>query len=130
MDNGMVCSPAMLVMGDEVVGMTRRFMQGIPVNAETLAREVIAGVGPGGHYLQDDHTYRHFREQLWMPGLLTRQNRDTWLADGGTSLEERVQARIREIVESHAAPDLPGGALEALAALRRKGAAELAALAD
>jgi trimethylamine--corrinoid protein Co-methyltransferase len=130
MDNGMVCSPAMLVMGDEIVGMTKRFMRGIEVNAETLARDVIAQVGPGGHYLQEDHTYRHFREDLWMPTLLTRQNRDTWRDEGAKSMEQRVQDKLQGIVEGHAAPALPDSTVAALEKLRGKAAKELEALAE
>jgi len=51
MDSGMTCSAEMLVLGDEVIGMTKRFMQGVEVTTETLAREIIQKVGPAGHFL-------------------------------------------------------------------------------
>ncbi|MGD8345530.1 MAG: trimethylamine methyltransferase family protein, partial [Desulfobacterales bacterium] len=51
MSNGMVCSTAQLILGDENIGMAKRFMRGIEVSQETLAREVIEKVGPGGHFL-------------------------------------------------------------------------------
>jgi trimethylamine--corrinoid protein Co-methyltransferase len=126
MDMGMVCSAEMLVLGDEIVGMARRFMRGIEVNPETLARDVIAQVGPGGHYLEEDHTFNHFREQLWNPSLLTRPGRDEWQAAGSKDMAQKVHERVREIVNSHQAPPLPDAVVAALASLREKGAAEVA----
>ena len=97
----MVCSAEMLVMGNEVIGMAKRFIRGIEVNAETLARGVIEKVGPGGHFLQEKHTVRHMRKELWMPSLLTRQHRDVWQAEGAKDMAQRVGERVRELVESH-----------------------------
>jgi trimethylamine--corrinoid protein Co-methyltransferase len=126
MDMGMVCSTDMLVLGDEIVGMARRFIRGIEVNPETLARDVIARVGPGGHYLEDDHTFNHFRQQLWNPSLLTRHGRDEWQAAGSKDMAQKVHEKVLEILNNHQAPPLPDGVVGALANLREKGAAELA----
>jgi trimethylamine--corrinoid protein Co-methyltransferase len=125
MDRGMVCSAEMLVMGDEVIGMAKRFLRGIEVSAETLARSIIEKVGPGGHFLQEKHTLRHFREELWMPGLLTRQHYDVWQEAGAKDLAQRVGERVREILEGYEAPSLPDQTLAALETLKRRGAEEL-----
>jgi trimethylamine--corrinoid protein Co-methyltransferase len=125
MDSGMVCSAEMLVMGDEVIGMAKRFIQGIEVSAETLARDVVEKVGPGGHFLQEKHTVRHMRGELWMPGLLTRQHRDVWQQDGAKDMAQRVGERVRQIAESHQVPPLPAETLAALEMLKRRGEAEL-----
>jgi len=125
MDGGMVCSAEMLVMGNEVIGMAKHFIQGIRVDRETLARDVIEKVGPGGHYLQERHTVRHMRDELWAPKLLTRQHRDVWRSEGAKDMEQRTRERVHELVDSHKAPSLPDKALAALESLRRKGEAEL-----
>jgi trimethylamine--corrinoid protein Co-methyltransferase len=125
MDGGMVCSAEMLVMGNEVIGMAKHFIQGIRVDSETLARDVIEKVGPGGHYLQERHTVRHMREELWMPQLLTRQHRDVWRSEGAKDMEQRTRERVRELVETHQATPLPDKTLAALESLRRQGEAEL-----
>jgi trimethylamine--corrinoid protein Co-methyltransferase len=125
MDSGMVCSAEMLVMGNEVIGMARRFIEGIRVDRETLARDVIEKVGPGGHFLQEDHTVRHFRQELWMPKLLTRQHREVWQAGGAKDMAQRVGDRARELVDSHQVPPLPDETVAALADLKRRGEKEL-----
>ena len=125
LDSGMVCSAEMLVMGNEVIGMARRFIQGIEVNTETLARGVIEEVGPGGHYLQERHTVSHLRKELWMPSLLTRQHRAVWQMDGSKDMSQRVAERARALATDHQVPPLPDKVLEALTKLKRAGEAEL-----
>ena len=127
LDSGMVCSAEMLVMGDEVVAMAKRFIRGFQVNAETLARGVIEEVGPGGHYLQERHTVRHMRNELWMPVLLTRDHRDVWRSAGSKDLAVRVRERVQQISESHKVPALPDAVLAELDRLRREGQDELVA---
>lgn len=125
MDMGMICSAEMLVMGNEVVGMAKRFIRGIEVNRETLARDVIARVGPAGHFLQEDHTYDHFRDHLWMPDLLTRQPYDDWENSGSKDMAQRVHEKVLEIAETHQPASLPDNTLAALTQLKQKGEKEL-----
>jgi trimethylamine--corrinoid protein Co-methyltransferase len=98
---GMICSPEMLVMGDEICGMTRHLLRGITVNAETLAVDAIDNVGPGGNFVQSEHTFRHFREETWFPKLMERNYYDTWVASGKPSTQDRIRDKLAEIVENH-----------------------------
>lgn len=125
MDQGMVCSAEMLVMGNEVIGMAKRFIRGIEVNAETLARALVEEIGPGGHFLQERHTVRHFRNELWAPALLTREHRHVWQQSGAKDMAQRVQEKVRDIVENYKPKALPDETVAALADLRRRGEAEL-----
>jgi len=126
MDRGMICSAEMLVMGNEVIGMAKRFIRGIEVTAETLARDVIAQVGPGGHFLQEDHTYDHFKKELWLPELMARESYNDWQQAGAKDMAQRVNEKVIELAENHQAPLLPDKTLAALAQLKERGAAELA----
>ncbi len=128
MDRGMICSAETLVMGDEVIGMAKRFIRGIEVNTETLARNVIEQVGPGGHYLQEDHTYEHFKEELWFPTLLARQDYGDWQLAGSKDMAQRIREKVSGLVESHEVPPLPDKILAALAELKQQGEVELARL--
>jgi len=99
-ESGMTASYEMLVSMDEIAGLVKRFMQGIEITEETLALEVIDGVGPGGNFVDGDHTLRHFRRN-WFPGLLDRATRAAWEAGGQLTLGDRAAARVREILEHH-----------------------------
>ncbi len=125
MDMGMICSVDMLVMGNEAIGMAKRFIRSFEVNTRTLARSVIEQVGPGGHFLQEDHTYDLFREELWRPTLLARQGYDDWEQAGAKDMAQRIRERVVEIIESHQVSPLPDKTVAALAKLRQKGEEEL-----
>jgi trimethylamine--corrinoid protein Co-methyltransferase len=105
--------------------MAKRFIQGIEVSVETLAREVIEGVGPGGHFLQEDHTFQRFREELWMPSLLTREHYDNWQATGSKDMAQRVRERVKEIADGHQALPLPDRTVAVLEKLKQQGEEEL-----
>jgi len=125
MDMGMICSADMLVMGNEAIGMAKRFIRSFEVNTRTLARSVIEQVGPGGHFLQEDHTYDLFREELWRPTLLARQGYDDWEQAGAKDMAQRIRERVVEIIESHQVSPLPDKTVAALTKLRQKGEEEL-----
>lgn len=124
-DNGMACSTAQLVLGNESIGMARRFIRGIEVNRETLAREVIEKVGPGGHYLDQDHTYDHFKSELWRPSLLARSAYDDWQNQGSKDMAARIQEKLEDIIKNHQALSLPDKTLAALSKIKKKGEKEL-----
>jgi len=125
MDSGMVCSPAQLVLGNENVGMAKRFVNGIDVNQDTLAREVIEKVGPGGHFLDQPHTFKHFKNELWMPGLMTRQHSEEWKAAGSKDIAAVIQERLADILKNHEVPALPDKTLAALKGICDKGRKEV-----
>ncbi len=125
MDNGMVCSTAQLVLGDENIGMAKRFIEGITVNSETLALGLIEEVGPAGHFLEKDHTHEHFRSEQWRPNLMTRAGFDEWQSQGAKDTATRIQEKLNDILEHHQVPALPDKILAALDRIKRKGEDEL-----
>ena len=125
-DGGMACSTAQLVLGNESIGMAKRLIRGIEVNSETLALEVIEKVGPGGHYLDQDHTYNHFRSESWMPDLMVRSAYDEWHNQGAKDMATRIQEKLEDIVKNHRAPALSDKTLTTLREIKKKGEKELA----
>lgn len=103
---GLTYSFDLLVMCDEFIGQVRRMMEGIRIDREYLAVDAVKRVGPGGHFLQDDHTLNHFREN-WMPGLTDRKTYDTWKTEGATSMGRRTKEKIKYILENHQPESLP-----------------------
>ena len=126
MDSAMVCSPEMLVLGNEAIGMAKRFCRGIEVDSGTLAVDVVEKVGPGGHFLQDDHTFRRFRQELWRPSLLARQEYSIWRADGAKDINQRIRERLEAIDQDHETALLPDDVTATLDRLKRKAEEELA----
>ncbi len=97
---GLTYSFDLLVMCDEFIGQIRRMMEGIRVDTEHLAVEAIKRVGPGGYFLDDEHTLDHFREN-WRPDLTDRRTYETWKAKGATTMGQRAKQKVKKILENH-----------------------------
>ena len=108
MESGLTCSFEMIVLTDELISMTDHLMKGIQVDDEFLLLDEIHQVGPGGHFLDTDTTLSHFRD-FWYPSLLDRNRRQTWLGSGGTTLGQRLNQRVREILMEHQTTPLEPG---------------------
>jgi trimethylamine--corrinoid protein Co-methyltransferase len=100
-ESGLTASWDSIVMCNDLIGAAKRVVDGFELSEETLALEVIDRVGPSGHYLTDPHTIANFRQEIWMPKLLDRNNYDTWKSNGETTLGDRANAWVKEILESH-----------------------------
>ena len=107
LESGLLGSFDQLVMSDEVIGMAKRILGGVTVTPETLAVDVIERVGPGGHYLSQDHTRRHFKEEFWFPSLIDRRQRRSWQSSGAKTMADRVRARVIDILEHHEPMPIP-----------------------
>ncbi len=99
-ESGLTTSFEMIVLTDELVALADNLMKGIEINDETLMLDEIHTVGPGGHFMDTGQTLKRFHE-FWYPGLLDRGRREQWLAEGGTTLGQRLNSRVREIVKEH-----------------------------
>lgn len=90
------------VIDNEMLGMAMRAVRGIEVNDDTLALEAIDRVGPGGHFLAEDHTMRHMRTEHYYPSdVFDRRGRDQWEQDGATDAWTRAKEVARRILQDH-----------------------------
>ena len=101
MESGLTASWDSIVMCNEFIGAAKRVVDGFDMNEETLALKVIDQAGPSGHFLTDPHTVKHFRKETWIPRLLDRNNFQNWEAEGKTTLLDRVNRRVKEILDTH-----------------------------
>jgi len=108
LESGLTGSPEMMVLTDEIVSMSRHFVDGVVIDEETLALDVINQVGPGGEFLSTDHTMNHWRE-FWMPKLFNRERHSTWEERGSRRIEEVINARTLAIMNEHRVEPLPKG---------------------
>ena len=103
LDHSTLISPNYLVLVDEVLSMVKQYSHGILVNDETLALDLIDRVGPGGHYLEEEHTMRHFRD-VWYSDLFDRTNYEEWLKQGSIHFTERLREKTRKLMDLNTEP--------------------------
>jgi trimethylamine--corrinoid protein Co-methyltransferase len=115
-EGGLLFSPELLVIADELARMTRRAVEPTEVSDETIAFDVIAKVGPGDIYLGEEHTLAHFRD-LWLPRALSWEGRVAWEAAGSKTLRERARDKVFEVWESHQVEPLSDDVLKDMRAI-------------
>ena len=115
LEYGSTSSLEMITMANELIAMSRFYVQGIPVNDGTLALEAIERVGrggPGSIFLMDDHTYDHFMEALFLPKLLDRSRYDAWENEGAMDLYKRCNMEAKRILSEHEVDTKPDAVLK------------------
>ena len=95
------------VIDDEMCGMVKRIKRGYEVNPDTLAFDIVKEVGPGGHFLDKDHTFDHFRTEFYQPRLSNRDDYVSWQESGYPQSLETANKRYKEILATYEAPELP-----------------------
>jgi trimethylamine--corrinoid protein Co-methyltransferase len=95
MDHGKSISPELVLLVNEVIDMLKLYRNGIPVNEETLAIEVIKEIGPGGHYLNSSHTRNNFKK-IWYSEFMDRS-----MGDEIITVNEKINKKTREIIETY-----------------------------
>ena len=110
LESGVTIDFGQLVMDNEFAGMIKHVLNGIPVDDENLAVDVIHDIGPLKDFLAHKHTLKHMRSQS-QPSLIDRRRRSKWQELGGTDIYERASAKAREILETHEPDPLPDDVL-------------------
>jgi len=98
---GTTSSLEQLVMTNEIIDMARYFMDGIEVNDNTLALDVIDRCRDSSSFLMDDHTLQNFKTAQWYPSLLDRQNYPAWEKAGGLTMEARLRFEVKRILDNY-----------------------------
>lgn len=97
-----------LVIDNTICGMALRLVEGVRVDNETLAVDLMRKVGPGGTYLTEKHTLAWFRKEQFMPSeLIDRQEHGAWKASGSEDVVQRARKIVERTLREHEPEPLP-----------------------
>jgi len=99
-ESGRTGSLELLVLMDEVISRVKFLLRGINCSPEHLAVEAVRRVGPGGSFLGDEHTARHFRDS-WQPELSDFNSYSAWEEAGSKTMGDRIKEKIGRLLEEH-----------------------------
>jgi trimethylamine--corrinoid protein Co-methyltransferase len=85
-----------LVKDCEIFDICSKLSGRFEINADTLAEDVIADVGPDGHFLVEEHTIENMRAQ-WQTSVFDRSVHDS----DAPRPDEKANAIAREILSTH-----------------------------
>jgi len=94
-----------MVIDDDIYERVFRFVEGISVNNDTLALEVIAAVGPQHHFLEQPHTLKYLRREFRHSKLASRLSSGAWVEQGGRDAVDVAADRVKTILKS--SPESP-----------------------
>jgi len=90
-----------LVIDDEFYSMIFRLVNGLEVNGDTIAVDLIRKVGHDGAYLKEEHTRRHYKQEHRLPLLFDAQFRNAWQTTGGKDTPQRANEKVQKILTEH-----------------------------
>jgi trimethylamine:corrinoid methyltransferase-like protein len=114
MDNSLTYSPHLLLFDHDLIGLLRLLWDGVRVDDDTLALDVIRAVGPRGNYLAQRHTAKHCRGELWMSRYLGPRRAGAPDEAAEPDLIDRLDEDLRHILATHRPAPLPGPIREAI----------------
>ena len=100
MDSGTTGSLTQAVICHEIIAWIKKYMEGLVIDEESLALDVIHAVGTDGDFLSTEHTLKHFKEDEY-PELRDHRRYDDWLKLGAKTLKERASEKVEEILKTH-----------------------------
>ncbi|HQJ26494.1 MAG TPA: trimethylamine methyltransferase family protein, partial [Thermoleophilia bacterium] len=125
LDGSKILSYPHMVMESEIYGIVQKVADGIVVDDETLALDVIKRVGSNGTYLAEKHTRLHAQD-VWRPTIWDRTPYDSWLREGKKGALEKATEAADEILAHHRPEPLPEDVAAELRAIVARADAELA----
>ena len=90
-----------LIIDEEIIGKTLRFLRGIEFSKESLSLDVIHEIGPRGNYLAHMHTVENYRKEHFLTRLSQRNKHDVWEQKGKNTLSKAANIRARDILTYH-----------------------------
>lgn len=114
LEGGLTVCYEKMVIDMENLAMFQHFLQDVEISDDTLALDMIAEVGPGGHHLGTSHTQARFLTEYYSPFLADRQNHESWQLSGVGDAAQRANKIWKQMLKEYEAPPIDEGLHEAI----------------
>jgi len=106
LEGGLTVSMEKVIIDMENLAMFQHFFEDVEISDETLALDMMAEVGPGGHHFGTLHTQARYSTEFYAPFLSDRQNYDTWQTKGGEDAATRANKIWKQVLQAYEAPPI------------------------
>jgi trimethylamine--corrinoid protein Co-methyltransferase len=97
-----------LVVDNEIAGMTERLVRGIEPREDFPSLAIFEELLAEKHLLIADHTRRHLRHEIALPGpVIDRTSRARWVKEGQMSLRKRAAREVERLIAKYTPSRLP-----------------------
>lgn len=115
LEGGLTVSYEKIIIDMENLAMFSHFFQGVEISDETLALDMIAQVGPGGHHFGTPHTQARYSTEFYPEFLGDRQNYELWVENGAEDAAKRANKIWKQLLREYETPPMDAATQEALA---------------
>lgn len=98
-----------LVLDAEIARQIKKMLKPLEFSEEHLAIETIMSVGQKGNYLEQTHTFKHFRQEIYMPEVFMRQTYNAFEKSGKENSYARAHRKVEDLLQSYTPPGLEKG---------------------
>jgi trimethylamine--corrinoid protein Co-methyltransferase len=114
LEGGLVCSYEKFILDVEGLAMMQRLFEPVEINDETLALDMMAEVGPGGHHFGTPHTLARFESAFHRPAVTDRLNIGQWIEQGSLDAAQRAHKVWKALLASYEKPPIDPAIEESL----------------
>jgi trimethylamine--corrinoid protein Co-methyltransferase len=107
--SSMILYPEQIILEHETCLHAYEIFKAHEFNESAMALDLIAKVGPGGHYLREKHTRKHIRDFRYSPFLWSKDEQGKPKPTRDVAIEE-----FRKIYDTHQPQPLPDPVLKEL----------------
>jgi trimethylamine---corrinoid protein Co-methyltransferase len=94
-----ICSPIQMILDNEILDVLNHYQKEFEVSEESIGIETVLESGPGGHFLDKDHTAKYYRKEVWQPNMFSNQMQRGWLEAGGKLDLEKAREKVLEFMD-------------------------------
>jgi trimethylamine--corrinoid protein Co-methyltransferase len=114
LEGGLTASYEKWIIDAENLAMFYHFFEGFEVSDETLALDMMAEVGPGGHHFGTAHTQARFATEFYQSTLADRLGYETWAAAGQWDAAKHANQIWKDMLAAYEPPPLDAAVQQAL----------------
>ena len=95
-------SPIQSILDDDLAGMIGRFIEGVMVNDDTIALDLIHSVGPvPGHFMDKEHTYNWWQKEQYTQKYADVLTYPEWERAGKKDCIDYAEEKMEVILKKH-----------------------------
>ena len=114
LENGLTVSYEKFIMDQEQTAQFYHYLEGFEINDDTLALDMIAQVGPGGHHFGTPHTQARYESEFFTPFMRSGLSFENWQAAGSEEGPKRANRIWKQLLRDYEQPPLDPAILDAL----------------
>ncbi len=117
MEGGLSTGYEKLVLDADRLGSYQKILgEGLDLSEEGLARDALAVVEPGGHFLGSDHTMRNYEHAFYDAPLSDSESCEQWEENGSKDALVRANERWKKLLNEYEEPPIEQAVKEELQA--------------